>query len=371
MQELGTSRLVPTSRFPGTPSLTAAFALLAFLIFALQWFTEDPTWSVIELILFLVIASSLPLSVHFPRATAVMLAIAYLCVIAADARPGLLFLIAPCVVGVLAFRRHWWWALLPLATAMLSGFHQPSEGRFVVDAESFLISLLMFLLPLGGGIWFGAVARAREAEQRRIRERREELSHTLHDDIATRLSSVIVQLEAAGIRSADTNPALVADLTDSALAVRTTLASLRMLIDNLSSPVDAVADARTTSLVPSLMHGADSLRRQGFDVNCDIRSGSTTKLPLISASVDKVLGEALANIANHGDPDEQVRIVADYSPRRTEITIENSYTDEEARTGSNRLGIETMQRHLAAERGDLHISDNGRVWTVVISIPST
>src|SRR5699024_1587932 len=164
MQELGTSRLVPTSRFPGTPSLTAAFALLAFLIFALQWFTEDPTWSVIELILFLVIASSLPLSVHFPRATAVMLAIAYLYVIAADARPGLLFLIAPCVVGVLAFRRHWWWALLPLGTAMLSGFHQPSEGRFVVDAESFLISLLMFLLPLGGGIWFGAVARAREAE---------------------------------------------------------------------------------------------------------------------------------------------------------------------------------------------------------------
>ena len=63
MQDMGTSRLVPTSRFPGTPSLTAAFALLAFLIFALQWFTEDPMWSVIELILFLVIASSLPLSV--------------------------------------------------------------------------------------------------------------------------------------------------------------------------------------------------------------------------------------------------------------------------------------------------------------------
>lgn len=371
MQEMGDSRLVTTSRFPGTISLTAAFSLLAFLIFTLQWFMENPTWSAIELILFLLIASALPLSVHFPRAIAITLAIAYVCVIAADARPGLMFLIAPCVVGVLTFRHHWWWALLPLATAMLSGFHQPSEGRFVVDAESFLISFLMFLLLLGGGIWFGAVARAREAGQRRILERREDLSHTLHDDIATRLSSVIVQLEAAGIRSANSSPALVADLTDSALAVRTTLASLRMLIDNLSSPADTVADARKISLVHSLMHSADSLRRQGFDVNCDIRSGSTAELPLISASLGKVLSEALTNIAKHGDPDEQVRIVADCSPQRTRITIENSYTDDVAKTGSNKLGIETMQRHLAADRGDLHISDSGRVWTVAISIPST
>ncbi|AGN17807.1 hypothetical protein J433_01105 [Corynebacterium glutamicum MT] len=342
--------------------------LIAVAVFVIQIAVNEGNFSVREWVLFLSISVMFILLAFFPKTSAVGLAILYLSLIPFDLRAGLLILLAPVSVGILAFWNKLFWALVLVISALIAGLYSVAEQKFSFEPISLLIALIMFVLPLFGGLWVGKLARTHQLAVSTAREQREELSMALHDDIATDLSSVVVRLEVLAMKHEELAPKLSVDLWESVQSIRGTLLSLRVLIENLTLSLENNRQVNRLGLAQYILIKAKFLRKHGFDVQCRIDNSVKVQLTQNSASLESALNEAFANVIKHGNLDEKVEISVESIAEKKLITNENYYISGESRGGSNLLGLDGMQKALIADSGELRIVDDGSRWTLSILV---
>lgn len=103
-------------------------------------------------------------------------------------------------------------------------------------------------------------------------------------------------------------------------------------------------------------------------MQCRIDNHVEVQLTQNSASLESALNEAFANVIKHGNLEEKVEISVESVAEKKLITIENYYISGESRGGSNLLGLDSMQKALIADSGELRIVDDGSRWTLSILV---
>lgn len=349
-------------------ALSFSLALIAVAVFVIQIAVNEGNFSVREWVLFLSISVMFTLLAYFPKTAAVGLAILYLSLIPSDLRAGLLILLAPVSVGILAFWNKLFWVLGLVISALTAGLYSVDDQEFSFEPISLLMALILFALPLFGGLWVGNLVRTHQLAIATVRDQREELSMALHDNIATELSSVVVRLEVLAMKHAELTPKLSVDLSESVQSIRGTLLSLRVLIENLTLSLENNRQVARLGLAQYILIKAKFLRKHGFDVQCRIDNHVEVQLTQNSASLESALNEAFANVIKHGNLEEKVEISVESVAEKKLITIENYYISGESRGGSNLLGLDSMQKALIADSGELRIVDDGSRWTLSILV---
>lgn len=151
-------------------------------------------------------------------------------------------------------------------------------------------------------------------------------------------------------------------------SIRGTLLSLRVLIENLTLSLENNRQVDRLGLAQYILIKAKFLRKHGFDVQCRIDNHVEVQLTQNSASLESALNEAFANVIKHGNLEEKVEISVESVAEKKLITIENYYISGESRGGSNLLGLDSMQKALIADSGELRIVDDGSRWTLSILV---
>jgi signal transduction histidine kinase len=212
---------------------------------------------------------------------------------------------------------------------------------------------LAFPAALGAAVRYRVSARAREAEEIRLRER-EQLARELHDTVAHHVSAIVIRAQAGRAQPG----AAVDALEVIAQQASRTLAELRALVGNLRpdlAPQRGVAD---------IARLAESNTR--VDVRLD---GDLDGLrPLVGAAIYRIAQESITNAIRHARRATRIDVRVSGEPDCVRLTVRDD--GDAATPGAPGFGLVGMTERAAMLGGTLDAranADSG--WTVTAVLP--
>lgn len=195
-----------------------------------------------------------------------------------------------------------------------------------------------------------------------VEQERNRIARDMHDVVAHSLAVVIAQAD--GARYAGDKTATDAALTTIAATARDALADVRLLLAQLRhsqepGPQPVLAD---------LDRLVEQLRQAGLVVAVEHR-GTPVALPAArELALYRIVQEALTNALRHGDTDEEVLVLVQWTPDSVSLTISNALGT--ATQNENGHGIDGMRERALLVGGTLDASPENDHWVVSARIPA-
>lgn len=343
--------------------ITIACALLSVVVIVWQYALEFP--DALQFAFIIVTASMLPLSVRFPVAAASV----FLCVtVAADAlgsATGTAILLGFPILGVISAQRSVWFALAYAILFWFIGFYSFEEHHFYFDPYAATVATVLMLIAFLCGWWIRHELARRYVARSWIDTKQNELTVLAHNTIASELTSLVVRLEALGLR----RPELRDELEPCTDTARQTIGDVRALIEALQAPENP--NQRPTFHAPlGSLRAADlSLRSHGFETSCNFKLPQLTYTDDVCQVVGECTSEIVTNILKYGDPETVVVIYAEASDNEMQLSFTNAISDSPTTENSLRLSLRYLHGLCASIGGKLDYRASDAKWSVQITLP--
>lgn len=328
---------------------------------------------------------ALLLSSVFPKsASAVFLVMAEFgtyCIpgVSANALPGLLY-----TLGLLSFETSNLVALLLFAFFTLDELFNALVRDQANTNPVAIIAMLGMVALFGCALrWNETATNSRmEAEQTKTRlremESRNRIAEAIHDAVTGDLSAAVFVAQRhigtnAGEHGADTK-----DWNQIDGYVRSALANVHRVIDELDMDVTTLDDddggrALADLLDATMDNGDRRLRALGFDITSvrHVAGGKPSASPAMTKLANGLLREIYANIARHAQPGSKVDLSVMLKPNVIEITqINLAQTDKGGRPLSGGHGLAYFGKQLESCGGKLTTTLHDGDWTLFAYLPA-
>ncbi len=269
-----------------------------------------------------------------------------------------------CMIPVVyAIRRdHLHVALVATAVNAVAGWVVSLRA---VDEGDSAIGPMFGWLMLYGIVWaiglgFRAAAKSEAARMTaEFRKREIEMASELHDSVARDLAVLAMQADAARLSGSATEEELDSIAEQARLANK----SIREVTRLLGGGTDARPVPTGAS---SLEAGVRDLERLGFRVR--VSGEQATDIPMsIDVAKGHLLGEALHNVAKHGDPAYPAVVIFSNTPEVLRVTVSN--TPREDQRSEAGWGLKGMHHRAEAIGGHVASREVDGTWVCDITLP--
>ncbi|MGV0362869.1 sensor histidine kinase [Corynebacterium minutissimum] len=283
-----------------------------------------------------------------------------------DWRSFLFLAWSPVIVGVVAFQKHWLWAI-PLAVVYTYFITTDPSNNYLPDFDPLNLSLPLVLYAVA--IVIGAALRKtrdqRLASERRAAEQREALMTALHDSVAATLTSVVMRSETLALTQTDPSAA------DSAEAIAD---DARRAMGEVRDLLRVMKNESVTQGVKSLEEDLDTmvsfLSSHGFVCEPDIKLGKTGQLAL-PQKLSLVFSELAVNILKYAQPESRVTIEASSTSKNIDVRITSSIASQQSRQFmTTSLGLGEIARRVRRVHGTFGSGKEADQWVTRLSLPA-
>ncbi|OFS41367.1 sensor histidine kinase [Corynebacterium sp. HMSC069E04] len=308
-----------------------------------------------------------PLAIRRPLAAAcgygALFALAMWC---PDWRSFLLLAWSPVIVGIVAFRTRWLWALPPAVVYTYLVTTDPSIN-YLPDFDPLNLSTPLILYAVS--IVIGAALRKtrdqRLAAEQRAAQQREALMTALHDSVAATLTSVVMRSETLALTQTDPSAA------DSAEAIAN---DARRAMGEVRDLLRVMKNESVTQGVKSLEEDLDTmvsfLSSHGFHCEAQINVGKNGELAL-PEKLSLVFSELAINILKYARPESHVSIEATGSSKSIDLVITSEIAAQQSRQYmTTNLGLEEIARRVRRMHGSFGSGKEGDHWITRLSLPT-
>jgi signal transduction histidine kinase len=292
-------------------------------------------------------------------------------------QPGFAATLGLLVLGAAGVRVA---APLPAALVAVAGTAVLVAGRFTLRGEYIVALSFLGVLAWGGALTVGAWMRLLDIRRHLVidaarRGERMELARELHDVVAHHVAGIVVQTQAARIVAAKRPETLEETLAGIELAGNDALAAMRRVVSLLRDAGDA------GGVTPSPEQLSDLVSRfagRGPAVQLQLQlpgSGQPPWPPEVTATVYRIVQEALTNVILHAPGAASVTVTVEEDP--SGVTVE--VTDDAPRralSGSPLFapggghGLTGMRERAEALGGTFSARPGpDRGWTVAAKLP--
>lgn len=308
-----------------------------------------------------------PLAVRYPRVAACGYgALFALAMWFSDWRSFLLLAWSPVIVGIVAFRTRWLWAVPPAVAYTYLVTTDPSIN-FLPDFDPLNLSTPLILYAVA--IVIGAALRKtrdqRLAAEQRAAEEREALMTALHDSVAATLTSVVMRSEALALTQTDPSAA------DSAEAIAD---DARRAMGEVRDLLRVMKNESVTKGVKSLEEDLDTmvsfLSSHGFQCEPQIIVGKNGQLALPD-KLSLVFSELAVNILKYARPESRVSIEATSTSKTIDVVITSVIAAQQSRQYmTTNLGLGEIARRVRRMHGSFGSGKEGEHWVTRLSLPT-
>lgn len=273
------------------------------------------------------------------------------------------------IVGLISYRRPWTHAVIPGLVLVLLSIVDPTQGVLAsLDLFSFLLVAAFNVAGIIVGVSLKKARQRQQAAEQRSQEYRHALMTTLHDSVATTLTSVVMRSETLGLMGTDPklkeNSAAIADDARKAMGE---VRDLLRLMKNEDQPL--LKKARSTA-AEELEEMQSFLHSHGFDCTVEGRRGKLARTMALPNDLHLVFSELCANLIKYTAADSQIAIVFKRNHRGIDIQIRSviakAQADQHITTG---LGISEIQKRVAAANGTFSSGPKNGMWISTLYIP--
>jgi signal transduction histidine kinase len=290
-------------------------------------------------------------------------------------QPGFAATLGLLVLGAAGVRVA---APLPAALVAVAGTAVLVAGRFTLRGEYIVGLSFLGVLAWGGALAVGAWMRLLDIRRHLVidtarRGERMELARELHDVVAHHVAGIVVQAQAARIVAAKRPETLEETLAGIESAGNDALAAMRRVVSLLRDPGDA------GGVTPSPEQLSDLISRfAGRGPAVQLRlpdSGRPPWPPEVTATVYRIVQEALTNVILHAPDAASVTVTIEEDPSGVTVEVTDD-TPRRALSGSPLFapggghGLTGMRERAEALGGTLSAGpgpDGG--WTVAAKLP--
>ncbi|GGM40474.1 sensor histidine kinase [Dactylosporangium sucinum] len=243
-------------------------------------------------------------------------------------------------------------------------FSSVTDGTPLVEL---LVGFAFLMLPgvVGASVRFRAVARERQFDRVRSRER-EQLARELHDTVAHHVSAMVIRAQAGRVVAGNDPSAAVEALEGVEEEGARTLEEMRAMVAALRDR-GAGADLAPPAGVADLER---LVRAPGGRLRVDLGlDGDLEALPpAVDAAVYRIVQESVTNAMRHAADATEVVVRVTGEPRRVRITV----ADDGARPGRARdgYGLAGLRERATLLGGELRAGPGpDRGWRVAAELP--
>ena len=280
--------------------------------------------------------------------------------------------IAPVMTGLVVYRGYLVTGLCGSWLLWYSASINPLEGIFF---PSDALASVIWAVFLGAAIIVGHVL-YRNASVKRTYEyedqaRRESLARTLHDAVATSLTSVVVRAETMSLRNG-IDKEIAADLGLIARQARHAMKEVRGLLQVLENGVESRTSDPQQSFAKQLQNTCGFLKSHGYTVDAP---GSWPELLLDAeglAVLKEILAEVSANILKYAEPSSLIEIQINEHGNNAVICLSNSIgaAGHDASKGTG-LGLLMISQLIESIGGESRVSASVSSWNLKLKLPLT
>ena len=291
------------------------------------------------------------------------------------AQPGFAAALGLLVLGAAGVRVA---APLPAALVVVAGTAVQVAGRFTLRGEYIVALSFLGVLAWGGALAVGAWLRLLDIRRHLAidtarRSERTELARELHDVVAHHVAGIVVQAQAARIVAARRPETLEETLAGIESAGSDALAAMRRVVSLLREPGDA------GGVTPGPEQLSDLVSRfagRGPAVQLRLpRPGGRPWPPDVSATVYRIVQEALSNVILHAADAASVTVTVGEAPSCVTVEVTDD-APRRAPSGSPVFapggghGLTGMRERAEALGGTLRAGPGpGGGWVVAAQLP--
>jgi signal transduction histidine kinase len=271
-------------------------------------------------------------------------------------------------------------------TAVLVGLGAYREGTGVLSAVS--VTLVLTFLPAVAGQAarnrrdyldqvterLAEVERQRDEQARQaVQAERARIARELHDVVAHHVSLIGVQAGAARTGTGPASPQIVRALESIEAGSRAAVEEMRHLLDALR-PLAADPENSAVSGAQPLSEAVDRMRAAGYEVELETLGDLSALSPGRALSVQRVVEEALTNVAKHSSA-RRVTVLVQVRPPRVHLEVHDPGPARPSRDGDDSRstggrGLLGMRERMALYGGTVQAAPApGGGFTVVGDLP--
>ncbi|MBZ8177335.1 hypothetical protein GSS88_05925 [Corynebacterium sp. 3HC-13] len=268
---------------------------------------------------------------------------------------------------------------LAIACAVLLWFlgliERRSENPFAVDPLPAFIWAGLFVIFLLIG-WEAS----RSLRQRRMlyeqweidmRNRRRELAETLHDSVASSLTSIVMRSEALALDPPDTETGQeLEDIADAARQSMQEVRALLKILDTEERENNGATETTPPSLTQSVQNAAQKLRTYQLNSHTEISTGLLDFNSARLEVVNKMLNEAALNAGKYAVRRSKVSITVNSHGDYVRVEMRNLISRRPVDPAmSSGLGIPALVQMASNVGGKLSTSSDGETWIIALDVP--
>lgn len=362
----------PADNTPGTgTTVNTTVAAIGFLAVALSLVARafDPHQFAADLAAIAILS----LSLRWPILMGFAMVALFVIVSANEAyRSPIIVFSAPFLAGFIAWsgkpRSAFGFALVSFFIAVTS----PFTGQWVPYDIS---GSIIFAISNIAGLWAGVYLRRQRIQhlekQRRLEQemenRKEQLTRTLHDSVASTLTSVVMRAETLGLTEAANHRTkesaeLIAEET------RQAMQEVRHLLQVMKEDSDLDEPPISRTVADQISVTARLLRSHGFEVHGDEQARQiNAEFP---PGFEQAFAEIATNAIKYATPGSRIDLAVTKCDEGLCCTMVNSVSDRPAsRYLSSGIGLRETRRLVARHGGTFHSGPDGGSWVVRFSVP--
>lgn len=293
-----------------------------------------------------------------------------------DIRVAVFTFFAPLIAALITYRGHQTAAVLGGIVLCYAGSINPAAGiYFPVDVLASIVWAGILAAAILAGYAFRRITEQRKDLLNQwdedVRDRKETLARTLHDSVATSLTSVVMRAEALSLRR-ELAPDIRTELTAIADHARTSMAEVRSLLEVLNSDSETRKSASEPPVSQQLASMAEGLKTHGFTI---AMTGTRPRVPLNAEGLvifREILAEIATNILKYAEPESTVGITVQDDEDDAIVRVANAPRDIRPRAHlSTGVGLPAISQLAVAVGGEIRTVSNSTTWITELRIPRT
>lgn len=281
--------------------------------------------------------------------------------------------LAPVMAGLVAYRGHLAAAACGAALIAYAGSIDPLGGDYF---PTDLVGPLVWVLLLVAAVLVGRTLHQKNRQHRElvdrwrtdVQQRRDALARSLHDSVATSLTSIVMRAEALNLRH-DLDPDTGTELGHIADHARSSMSEVRGLLRVLSDDLVERPAESEPSLLEQLDDIAELLRAHGFQVDLH------TDRPRRRLTADQLVAfrqigkELSTNVLKYAEPDSRVQLRLEDVDGSLIVSFRNVIrTGRPASYLASGLGLPGLAQLAGGIGGTLSTDSDERHWRTTLTL---
>lgn len=348
-----------------------SFAGVGFIIAVMLTVAIDPSVLTPGALLLAALGVALtPLGMNHPLWAAAAYSVLFaICGWHPEWRSFLLVAWSAVIVGLISYRRPWTHAVMPGLVLVLLSIIDPIHGILAsLDLFSFLLVAAINVTGIIFGVYLKKARQRQLAAEQRSQEYRHALMTTLHDSVATTLTSVVMRSETLGLL--ETNPKVAENATAIADDARKAMGEVRDLLRLMKNEdLPTLKKARST-IAEELEEMQSFLKSHGFECTVKGKLGKLARSMALPNDLHLVFSELSANLIKYAEAGSEItiRLRRNYRGLDMEVysLIAGAQADQHMTTG---LGLSEIEKRVTAANGTFSSGPHNGKWVSALYIP--